>query len=97
MSSAQPPPEGVIVNVEVLQHQRWGLEVRVLGMDTEVRGVVDIMYVTNDRPYNPPTDYPSVGSIREAVVMHYMPNGQLRLSLRESDLGPARRGEGLPE
>jgi hypothetical protein len=88
--------EGIIVTVEVAAHQPWGLDVLVLGFRDKISGFVDIMYVTNNRPYNPPEDYPPVGSIRDAVVMEKRPDEKLRLSLRESDLAPARRGEPLP-
>jgi hypothetical protein len=52
MGLSEQLPEGAIVTIEIVAHQAWGVESRVLDVDVEARGVVDIMYVTNDRPYN---------------------------------------------
>jgi hypothetical protein len=49
-------------------------------------GTIDVMYITNTRPFTPFADYPPIGSIVRAVVMYYPPNGELRLSTRDSDL-----------
>jgi hypothetical protein len=87
------PPAGTLVTAEVTGHQHWGLEVRLLPPAPDLTGVIDVMYVTNDRPYQPFADYPAVGTQVQAVVMPYPPNGQLRLSSRRSDIDPAP-GEG---
>jgi hypothetical protein len=81
-------PVGRLVSGEVTGHQRWGVEVRLLPPAPEVAGVIDVMCVTDERPFEPFTDYPPVGSLVRAVVMPYPPNGQLRLSTRNSDVDP---------
>jgi hypothetical protein len=47
------------------------------------------MHVTDERPFEPFTDYPELGQVLRAVVMPYPPDGQLRLSTRNSDLDRA--------
>jgi exosome complex RNA-binding protein Csl4 len=86
MVTTQPLPEGSIVTARVTGHHQWGLEVTLLPPAPEIAGTIDVMYVTNERPFEPFTDYPPVGEIVRAVVMPYPPNGQLRLSTRNSDL-----------
>jgi hypothetical protein len=80
--------EGTLVTAEVLEHQHWGAIVRLLPPAPDATAVIDIMYVTNERPFEPFRDYPPIGSLVQAVVMTYAPNGQLRLSTRDSDLDP---------
>jgi predicted RNA-binding protein with RPS1 domain len=58
-----------------------------------VTGVIDVLSVTNERPYQPIDDYPRIGSQVQAVVMGYTPNGQLRLSTRSSDVDPVLEAE----
>lgn len=79
-------PAGTLVAAQVTGHQRWGVEVRLLPPAPDLTGVIDVMYVTNDRPYQPFADYPAVGAQVQAIVMPYPPNGQLRLSSRRSDI-----------
>jgi hypothetical protein len=81
-------PVGRLVSGEVTRHQRWGVEARLLPPAPEVAGVIDVMCVTDERPFEPFTDYPPVGSLVRAAVMPYPPNGQLRLSTRNSDVDP---------
>jgi hypothetical protein len=81
-------PIGALVAGEVTGHQRWGVEVRLLPPAPYVTGVIDVMYVTDERPFEAFADYPPVGARVQAVVMPYPPNGQLRLSTRNSDVDP---------
>jgi hypothetical protein len=81
-------PVGKLVVGEVTGHRRWGVEVRLLPPAPDVTGVIDVLYVTDERPFEPFADYPPVGSQVQAVVMPYPPNGQLRLSTRSSDVDP---------
>ena len=79
-------PVGTLVTGEVVGHERWGVRVRLLTPAQRGDGVIDVMYVTGERPFEPFTDYPAIGSLVQAVVMPYPPNGQLRLSTRHSDV-----------
>lgn len=76
----------------VTGHRPWGVEVRLLEPSPEVSGVIDVMYVTDERPFEPFRDYPEVGRVVRAVVMPYPPNGQLRLSTRDSDIDRVLEG-----
>jgi hypothetical protein len=81
-------PVGRLVVGEVTGHQRWGVEVRLLSPASDTVGVIDVICVTDERPFEPFTDYPPVGTKVQAIVMPYPPNGQLRLSTRNSDVDP---------
>jgi exosome complex RNA-binding protein Csl4 len=65
-----------------------GVEVRLLPPAPDLTGVIDVMCVTDERPFKPFTDYPAVGARVRAIVMAYPPNGQLRLSVRNTDVDP---------
>jgi hypothetical protein len=73
---------------EVVGHEHWGVRVQLLCLALRGEGVIDVMYVTEERPYQPFTDYPPIGSHVQAVVLPYPPNGQLRLSTRRGDVDP---------
>jgi hypothetical protein len=82
-------PVGTLVTAEIVSHQRWGVDVRLLTPVQNVVGLIDVLYVTNERPFEPFIDYPAIGSQVKAVVVAHAPNGQLRLSTRNSDVDPA--------
>jgi exosome complex RNA-binding protein Csl4 len=86
MVTPQPLPEGSVVTARVTGHQPWGVQVVLLPPSPEVSGTIDVTQVTDERPFEPFTDYPEIGQIVRAVVMPYPPDGQLRLSTRNSDL-----------
>jgi hypothetical protein len=77
---------GSLVLVEVVAHHPWGVEVRTVTPVPGIHGTIDVMYVTENRPFEPFGDYPPVGRNVEAVVMPYPPDGRLRLSTRHSDI-----------
>jgi exosome complex RNA-binding protein Csl4 len=82
-------PEGSVVTARVTGHREWGVEVELLPPAMRTAGTIDVAHVTDERPFEPFTDYPDVGQIVRAVVMPYPPNGELRLSTRNSDLDRA--------
>lgn len=61
----------------------------LLGPRHGADAVIDVMYVTEKRPFEPFADYPPLGSRVQAVVMPYPPSGQLRLSTRHADVSEA--------
>jgi hypothetical protein len=67
--------------------------VRLLPAVPNVTGVIDVMSVTDERPFQPFINYPPVGAQVLAVAMPYPPNGQLRLSTRNSDIDPVLEGD----
>jgi hypothetical protein len=72
--------------------QIYGLHVEVLDADSPA-GVIDVIYVSSDKTVGP-ADI-AIGTLVEAVVQGYMPNGQLRLSMRAEDLARARPPQSL--
>jgi predicted RNA-binding protein with RPS1 domain len=82
--------EGMVAVAEVVAHHPWGIDVRLLPPNPEVVGVVDVIQVTDERPFAPFADYPHLGWRLDVVVLGYTPNGQLRLSTRSSELDRAR-------
>jgi exosome complex RNA-binding protein Csl4 len=85
VATAHPVPEGSVVTARVTGHQPWGIEVALLP-PAGISGAIDVMHVTDERSFEPFTDYRELGQIVRAVVMSYPPEGQLRLSTRNSDL-----------
>jgi hypothetical protein len=75
---------------EVVGHHRWGIDLLLDAPAPPVRGTVDVIHVTDERPFDPDRDYPPIGTKVEAVVLGYAPNGELRLSTRDSDVDPTR-------
>ena len=89
----QPLESGTLVSASVVEHHRWGVVVHLLPPAQDVIGVIDVLSVTNERPFRPFDDYPPIGSQVQAVVMGYTPHGQLRLSTRSSDIDPVLEAE----
>ncbi len=87
------PPIGEIVVDRVAAHWPWGIELELLPPWEGVTGTVDLIYITDVRPFSAPGDFPSIGTSLDAVVTAYAPSGQLRLSTRDSELDPVR-GDG---
>jgi hypothetical protein len=71
----------------IVGHHPWGLDV-VQVDNPDMHGVVDLIYIGLPAPIQGPEDFPPVGEIADGVVQGYMPNGQLRISLRKEDVGP---------
>ena len=93
---AAPPPVGTVLTGEVVRRAPWGLHVWLPGPG--LRGTVDQLYVDDD-PGAAAESWPAPGTTVRAVVQRYRPDGELRLSLRRSDVeqgfpadGPAGEG-----
>jgi hypothetical protein len=75
---------GQLVHGTVVAHHRWGVDV---GLDeAPVCGVVDPRFLSDDVEGMNEENFPPTGSRLAAKVQGWMPNGQLRLTLRRSDL-----------
>ncbi|MFE0022541.1 hypothetical protein [Amycolatopsis sp. NPDC059021] len=85
-------PIGRKVRGVVAEHHSYGLEVRLMPPDPPVLAFVDVAVISDDRQINGMGDYPPVGSEVDGVTLRYDANGQLRLSLRHSDIGPSEAG-----
>jgi hypothetical protein len=82
-----PLARGRVVHGTVVRHEPWGIELKL--EEAEAFGTVDIRFLSDD-----PTDmnenrYPQLGTRLRALVQGMMPNGQLRLTIRKSDLSKA--------
>jgi hypothetical protein len=85
--SSNPLAPGAVVHGTVIEHHPWGVELRL--DEEDAFGTVDIVYLSDDARQWGPAGYPPIGSRQAAVVQGMMPSGQLRLSLRETDLRAA--------
>jgi hypothetical protein len=86
MTDPQQLDKGERHRWRIVAHQPWGLKVESTDLPG-VYAVVDLLFMGIEGPINGPEDYPPVGEEVEAVVQGYMPNGQLRVSMRPEDLG----------
>lgn len=76
---------GRIVHGVVIALHPWGVELSL--EEADAFGTVDIRFVSDDPAYMNQGRFPSVGTRLTARVQGMMPNGQLRLTTRASDLG----------
>jgi ribosomal protein S1 len=75
---------GQLVRGTVVAHHRWGVDVDL--DEAPVCGVVDLRFVSDDHRDMNEERFPPIGSRLAAKIQGWMPNGQLRLTLRRSDL-----------
>jgi hypothetical protein len=76
---------GVCVRVRVTGHRdRFGIEVDIIERTPPYPAFVDASLIA-DQPVRPsPEEFPSIGAEMDAVVVAFMPNGELRLDARPS-------------
>jgi len=74
---------GARVSVTVVCHHPWGVGIRLT--DGTQYGHVDVPFI-RDGPIRGPQDYRPIGQTMPAVVIRYSGSGQLRLSMRPSDI-----------
>src|SRR5947209_19003844 len=85
------PLPGQLVRARITRHHEYGVSIE---LDGGVSGVADIMFVHDDPILRRLDEFPPVGAFVEAVVLQYMPGGQMRLSLRDSDIDLAHVSRG---
>lgn len=85
-----PLARGRIVHGIVVGHHPWGIVLRL--EEAEAFGTVDIRFLSDDPKDMNEEKYPPLGVRLRALVQGMMPNGQLRLTLRSSDLSKADNG-----
>lgn len=74
-----------MVRCRVTGHRgRFGVEVELVEPATEARAFIDFVNLTDNLEHPAPEDFPAIGSILDAVVLDFMPNGELRLATRSS-------------
>jgi hypothetical protein len=75
---------GRIVHGTVVEHHSWGINLKLEEVD--VYGTVDLRFLDDDPIWWNEDRYPRIGVRLTAAVQGTMPNGQLRLTIRKSDL-----------
>lgn len=90
------PPVGQLVIGTVVAHHRWGVDLRLEPPWQNVLGVVDLIFITDQRPFEPFDDFPKLGAVVNARVVAVTPDGRLRLSMLASDVNSKaeRSGDG---
>ncbi|MFK0173780.1 hypothetical protein ACIQU5_33875 [Streptomyces sp. NPDC090306] len=63
---------------------RFGVEVELVVPAPEIPAFIDFVNLTDSLEHPRPEDFPAIGSVINAVVLDYMPNGELRLAARPS-------------
>lgn len=79
-----PLARGKIVHGVVVGHRHWGIELQL--EEAEAFGTVDIRFLSDDPKDMNEDKYPRLGARLTALVQGAMPNGQFRLTIRDSDL-----------
>lgn len=69
----------------VIAHHPWGIEIEI--DEVEAFGTVDLRFLSDDPADMRRERFPPLGTRLAARVQGTMPNGQLRLTARASDLG----------
>ncbi|GAB3851844.1 hypothetical protein GCM10028801_02000 [Nocardioides maradonensis] len=85
-----PLAPGRIVHGVVVAHNPWGIELAL--EEAEAFGTVDIRFLSDDPADMNEERFPPLGARLAARVQGMMPNGQLRLTMRGSDLGDTDQG-----
>jgi hypothetical protein len=82
-----PLARGRIVHGVVVEHHPWGIELKL--EEAEAFGTIDLRFLSDDPADMNEDKYPQLGVRLRAMVQGTMPNGQLRLTIRASDLARA--------
>lgn len=76
---------GLRVRVRVEGHRgRFGVEVKIVSEAKQFPAFIDSVLLTDRRPRPSQEEFPVVGTVLDAVVVAFMPNGELRLDARPS-------------
>src|SRR5690242_5671867 len=82
-----PLAPGRVVHGRVISHEIWGIELEL--EEVEAFGTIDILFLSDDTVDMNPERYPPIGTRLRALVQGMTPSGQLRLTIRKSDLNRA--------
>ncbi|MEU7428623.1 hypothetical protein [Streptomyces sp. NPDC040750] len=76
---------GTVVRCRVTAHRsRFGVEVQITSREEKPAAFIDFVLLPGRNQRVPPEYFPPVGAEMEAVVVAFMPNGELRLDARPS-------------
>ena len=79
-----------IVRCEVTAHRgRFGVDVNITSPISGISAFIDFVMLS-DEGHTAPEGFPVIGSRLDAVTIDFMPDGELRLSSRQSSLARAR-------
>ncbi|KUJ56202.1 hypothetical protein ADL25_04945 [Streptomyces sp. NRRL F-5122] len=62
------------------------MDVELIAPATEVLAFIDFVHLPDSLEHPCPEDFPAIGSTLDAVVLDFMPSGELRLSACASSL-----------
>ncbi|MEU9377196.1 hypothetical protein AB0D94_25950 [Streptomyces sp. NPDC048255] len=62
---------------------RFGVDVDVVDPASDVSAFIDFVNLTSSPEHPLPEDFPPLGSALDAVVLDFMPWGELRLAARD--------------
>jgi hypothetical protein len=79
-----PLAPGRIVHGIVVSLNLWGIELAL--EEAEAFGTVDLRFISDDPDEMNEDRFPPIGARLQARVQGIMPNGQIRLTLRDSDI-----------
>jgi hypothetical protein len=82
-----PLAVGRIVHGRVVTHNPWGIELAL--EEIEAYGTIDIRFLSDDPADMDESRFPPLGRKLTARVQGITPSGQLRLTIRASDLAGA--------
>lgn len=76
------------VTCRVTAHRgRFGVDVEIVDPVARLAAFIDFVLLSEVGSQHPtPSDFPKAGSMIEAVTLDFMPDGELRLSARPSDV-----------
>lgn len=81
-----------IVRCRVTGHRgRFGVEVAVVTPATDVEGLIDFVNLTDSQDHPLPETFPAMGTLLDAVVLDFMPSGELRLAASPGRLARQRQ------
>jgi len=75
---------GTVVHGTVVAHHPWGIELAL--EEAKAFGTVDRLFLSDDPVDMNEGRFPAIGTRLRAKVQGITPNGQLRLTIRVSDL-----------
>jgi hypothetical protein len=82
-----------VVRCVVTEHRgRFGVDVEVTSPAKYPNAFIDFVHLA-DGGHVPPAEFPSVGSVLDAITIDFMPDGELRLSARPSAVASSREDE----
>lgn len=88
---------GMLVETRVTGHRdRFGVEVEITSRYPGFPAFIDAALLSDQRSRTPKEKFPEAGSRVDAIVVSFMPNGELRLDARTSVIRSWVEDPGVP-